>query len=234
MPDIISLLKLEELSLVDNPANPLAMAPLYKRNAPKEGEIMTEETEMTEVEKKVEELEGSVETLKSENERLRKALIDNQFVITKDAIEKKAEPEFIEIEGEQVNKADIPAAVLKKMEADAAKADELALVEKAEEILPNVKKDHAKVLVKTLDTSDEEILEFLRSVDALFADKMDEVGKASTAEDLKSAEEKMEDLVKVYMEENKLPRKDYAKAYAAVAKTDEGKALVRETYKGDN
>jgi hypothetical protein len=35
------------------------------------------------------------------------------------------------------------------------------------------------------------------------------------------------------MDQNKMKKGDYAKAYAAVAKTDEGKALINKSYKGE-
>ena len=40
-------------------------------------------------------------------------------------------------------------------------------------------------------------------------------------------------MVKSYMEEHGLTKKDYAKAYAAVAKTEEGKSLIAKAYKGE-
>lgn len=240
MANIISLLKLEELSLVDNPANPLAMAPLYKRNI-LEGEDMKPE-EQEEIQKKedtpmdeinMEEVVEKKDRLEKENQLLRKALIENGFVIRADSVEKKADEEFIDIDGEQIKKSDIPAAILKKMEADAEEKREMELVKKASEILPNVKQDHAKELVKKFG-QDEEMLEFLRSVDGLFAATMEEVGKKEVDADMTDPEEKFDALVKNYMSENKLAKKDYAKAYAVVAKTDEGKSLIAKIYKGDS
>jgi tRNA isopentenyl-2-thiomethyl-A-37 hydroxylase MiaE len=35
------------------------------------------------------------------------------------------------------------------------------------------------------------------------------------------------------MDENAIAKSGYAKAYAAVAKTDEGKALISKLYKGE-
>lgn len=50
MPTLLKNLELEELSLVDTPANPLAMAPLYKRDT-SEGAIMEDINKMTDDEK---------------------------------------------------------------------------------------------------------------------------------------------------------------------------------------
>lgn len=242
MPKIFTALKLDELSLVDNPANPLAMAPIFKRNSQKGDETMPE---MVELEKSVVEAAKAkvddYDRLDEENQMLKSALLDNGFVIKADGVEKKAEPEYIEFDGEKINKADIPTPVLKKMEADAAEAEaakvekrELELEKKAEEKLPHVNKAHAKVLVEKFE-NDEELMEFLASVDALFEAQMEETGKASTSEDLMDPEEKLESLIKAHMDENKMKKSDYAKAYAAVAKTAEGKALIQESYKeGDS
>ena len=130
MPNLLKNLHLEELSLVDRPANAQAMVSLFKRDNSKE-EItkMTEEMEAKvsaymkeygcgrpqamkaldmymekaeEVATDVEAPEVDVETLKAENETLRKGLIDNGYVITAEAIEKKAEVEMMDIEGEMV------------------------------------------------------------------------------------------------------------------------------------
>ena len=160
MPNLLKQLELDELSLVDRPANAQAMVSLFKRDNSEE-ETMEKAYKMTEEQEKnldklppalrdkirenmdkgmsydeakkmadedmkkaedatVEELE--IDTLKAENENLRKALIDNGFVIKAESIEKKAEPEYLEYEGEQVNKADIPAVILKALEeAEVAK-----------------------------------------------------------------------------------------------------------------
>ena len=239
MASIISLLKLEELSLVDNPANPLAMAPLYKRHDPEGDNMADKQEDVQKKEKspmddnKIAEALEKLGRLEKENQLLRKALIENGFVIREETVEKKAEPEYIEIEGEKINKSDVPAAILKKMEADAKEKRELELVKKAKEVLPNVKEDHAKALVEKFE-QDEEMVEFLRSVDALFAANMEEVGKKEVDADMTDPDEKLDVLVKQYMEDNKMAKKDYAKAYAAVAKTGEGKSLIAKSYKGDS
>lgn len=239
MANIISMLKLEELSLVDNPANPLAMAPLYKRNS-QEGENMTKEVNAPETVAKSEfdELAETLDCREKEAQMLRKALIENGFVIKADSVEKKAAMEYIEVEGEKINKADVPAAILKKMETDASEKRAMELTKRAEELLPNVKKDHAEALVQKFEVeiagSEEDILEFLAAVDGLFAGQMEEVGKKEVDADMTDPDEKLEALVKVHMEDNKMAKKDYAKAYAAVAKTDEGKSLIAKSYKGDS
>ena len=272
MPNLLKQLELEELSLVDRPANAQATVSLYKRDNSEE-ETMEKAYKMTDEETKnmdnlppavrakirenmdkgmsydeamkmvhqedemkkadeatAEELE--IETLKAENERLRKSLLDNGYVIKADTIEKKAEPEYVEYDGEQINKADIPAPILKALEeAEVAKAD-AELTKRAEEALPNFNLDVAKTLVKSF-AEDETIMEALKGADAVFAESMEEFGKSDADGNFATAQDKLDALVKSYMDENKIKKSQYAVAYAAVAKTDEGKALINKSYKGE-
>ena len=271
MPNLLKQLELDELSLVDRPANAQAMVSLFKRDNSQEEE-MTETLEkmgydedkvkaymkekgcgraeamealkMEEPMEKAEEIdpviaedlekavdEGVVETLKAENEKLRKALIDNGFVIKAESVEKKVEPEYIEYDGESINKADIPAVILKALEeAEFAKAD-AELTKRATEALPHFAEDVAKSLVAEFGEV-EGVMEALKAADATFAESMEEVGKSDAEGEFATAADKLESLVKSYMEENKMKKGDYARAYAAVAKTDEGKALITKSYKG--
>ena len=256
-------LQLEELSLVDRPANAEAMVTLFKRDDTQEEDIdkMTDEqnakvkTYMEEkgcgkdeamkalgydVEKAdevdpAEELKAEIETLKAENERLRKGLIDEGYVIKAEAIEKKAPEEFVEYEGEQINKADIPAPILKALEAAEIEKADVALTKKAEETLPHFSVEAAKGLLSAVSKMDEVdmLMEALAAADKAFADKMEEFGKADVDGEFSSASDKVEHMVKSHMEEHGLTKKDYAKAYAAVAKTEEGKSLIAKAYKGE-
>jgi len=224
LPTLLENLQLEELSLVDVPANAQAMVSLFKRANPNDEEIMDKELEA---------LKGEVEKLKTENEGLRKYLIDEGYVIKADKIEKKAPAEFIEVEGEKINKADIPAVILKDLEAK-EKALEEAAIEKADielaksasEALPNFKEDVAKELFKAF-SDNEELMEALRAADKLFAEVTEEVGGSDVDGEFAKAGDKLDALVKAYQEEHSV---GYAKAYAEVAKTDEGKALINKSY----
>ena len=257
-------LQLEELSLVDRPANAEAMVTLFKRDDSQEEEVtkMTDEQDAKvkaymekhncgegeamkalgyDVEKAADdvdpilELEAKIETLKAENERLRKGLIDEGYVIKAEAIEKKAPEEFVEYEGEQINKSDIPAPILKALEAAEIEKADVALTKKAEETLPHFSVEAAKGLLSAVSKMDEVdmLMEALAAADKAFADKMEEFGKADVEGEFSSASDKVEHLVKSHMEENGLAKKDYAKAYAAVAKTEEGRNLIAKAYKGE-
>ena len=76
-------------------------------------------------------------------------------------------------------------------------------------------------------------MEALKGADAVFAESMEEFGKSDADGNFATAQDKLDALVKSYMDENKLKKSQYAVAYAAVAKTDEGKALINKSYKGE-
>jgi hypothetical protein len=282
-------LHLEELSLVDRPANAQAMVSLFKRDNSEEvlikmdeqmeakikaymddkgcgrgeamkalgylsydmekaDEVATEEVaekaapeveavEAPEVD--VEALKADFDRLTAENQHLRKGLIENGYVIRADSIEKKAEEEMMDIDGEMVAKSDIPAPVLKALEAAAVakreheieKAD-LELTKKAEEVLPHFETGAAKSLLKSF-SEDEATMVMLKAADAALEASMQEFGKSDVDGEFATSTDKLNALVKSYMDENQLKKSEFAKAYAAVAKTDEGKALITKSYKGE-
>jgi hypothetical protein len=278
MPNLLKQLELEELSLVDRPANAQAMVSLFKRDT--SGDDMSEETnvdkmsddmdakvkaymekeqcgraeamkalgykdDMKKSEEAGEEAAPEVvkaeeeavaeptelDLLKRENERLRKSLIENGFVIKAEAIEKKAEVEMIEVEGEMVAKSDIPTPVLKALEALAIEKADVELTKRAGETLPHFEIKVAKALLKS--DLGEEVMAALKAADKLFEGTMVEFGKSDANGDFASANDKIDALVKNYMEEHNMKKSQYAVAYAAVAKTDEGKALIAKSYKGE-
>ena len=285
MPNLLKNLHLEELSLVDRPANAQAMVSLFKRDTSHEDitkmtdemeakvkaymeekacgkeeamkalgyDMMKSEEEAVEapeavevdkaeeeavaeapeaVEVDIEALKADVETLKAENERLRKGLIENGYVIKAEAIEKKAEVEMMEIEGEMVVKSDIPAPVLKALEAAAVEKADIELTKRAGEALPHFSVDVAKALVAKF-AEEEAIMEALKAADAAFEAAMQEFGKSDADGEFATSADKLDALVKSYMDDNQLKKSEYAKAYAAVAKTDEGKSLINKSYKGE-
>ena len=268
MPNLLKNLQLEELSLVDRPANAQAMVSLFKRDNSEEVDKMKDEMEAKvkaymddkgcgrdeamkaldyDMEKadaveeptEVDTLKSDIAALKNENERLRKGLIEEGYVIKADAIEKKATVEMMEIEGEMVAKADIPAPVLKALEAaevakkqhEIEKAD-VELTKKAGEVLPHFDVAVAKSLLKSF-SEETAIMEALKAADAAFAAAMEEFGKSDVDGEFATSADKLDALVKRYMDENQFKKSEYAKAYAAVAKTDEGKSLINKSYKGE-
>ncbi len=242
-------LELDEVSLVDSPANKSATVALFKKDSTMrkkkteetmedvdksvciEIEIKSPEEEMAEmnmepqqedaapVEKS--ELEVELDVLKAEVERLTKALE------AKEEVEKA--DEMIDFGGEMVAKSMIPAPVLKKLE-EVQKAQEAAdLRKRAEEVLPNFKGtlDQRGKLLKAIG-DDADLMGLLKSADAAFAGLFQEVGKTDADGDFQEPQDKLNALVKARQEEKK---EDFYKAYAAVTKTAEGKALLLQTYK---
>ena len=276
MTNVLLDLELDELSLVDRPANKSATICLIKRDEDMkdmdkrydsylnerkmyhmdkgmgEDEAMKKAKEeldkMSAKEKeelmarlgKADEAEveqgdlflAEVDALKAEVSRLSKALEDNGYVVTDEEVTKAVAPEYIEVEGEQVAKADIPAAVLKALEAAEVEKRMVELRKQAEEILPNFDNEIAASLLAHV-AKDDAIVEALKAADAAMGASMSEIGEASVEADMLSSSDKLDALVKSYMDENNLAKKDHAKAYAAVAKTDEGKALITKLYKGE-
>ena len=84
-----------------------------------------------------------------------------------------------------------------------------------------------------LSEMDEKIMEALKGADAVFAGSMEEFGKSDANGEFATASDKLDALVKSYMDENKMKKSQYAIAYAEIAKTDEGRALINKSYKGD-
>lgn len=253
---------------MDRPANAQAMVSLFKRDNSEEVDKMNDEMEakvkaymadkecgreeamkalgydMAKADEadeptEVDTLKADIEALKAENERLRKGLIEEGYVIKADVIEKKAPVEMIEVGGESVAKADIPAPVLKALEeAEVAKKQheiekaDIELTKKAGEVLPHFDVNVAKSLLKSF--SDEEvIMEALKAADAAFEAAMQEFGKSDADGEFATAADKLDAMVKAYMADNKMKQSEFAKAYAAVAKTDEGKTLINKSYKGE-
>ena len=257
--NLLKQLELDELSLVDRPANAQAKVALFKRD--------TEESDMTnEVEKMSDDLkaklkpymdkgmneeeamkayemdmkksdeepvdlsldvlEAEVETLKAQNEDLRKALIENGFVIKADAIEKKEEVETIEVEGEMVVKSDIPAPVLKALETAAVEKRQVELRKAAEAELPHFDVEVAMQLLDVIK-EDAKVLEALKGADAAFAAAMDEVGEKAVDADMLDPQSKLDKMVEAHVAEHGVNK--YA-AFDAISKTAEGKALIAKTY----
>jgi len=260
MTNILLDLELDELSLVDRPANQAATICLIKRDntmnleerkayymdkgmsedealkKAKEDMKKSDDTE-PEVSKaddasEADMLLAEVDAAKAEIKRLAKALEDNGFVVTEETVTKAEEPEYYEFNGEQIVKSDIPAPILKALEEVELEKRQVALRKQAEEILPNFDTEVAASILGYV-AKDDAIVEALKAADAAMGASMQEIGEASVEADMATPQEKMDSLVKSYMDENSLPKSGYAKAYAAVAKTDEGKALINKLYKGE-
>jgi len=247
MPTELINLELDELSLVPKGANPMAKAPIFKAL---NGENMADDVNKMseEMDKKIKDYMkangcdrktamdammksfDTVAELEAENERLRKSLTDEGYEIEADKITKAAPVEFVEYDGEKINKADIPAPILKALEtAEIEKADN-ALTKRAEDTLPHFEISVAKKLLSAVEKMDDTdiLIAALEAADQAFADKMEEFGKSSNTGEFATPKDELDAMVKAYKEEHKV---DFHKAYAEVAKTEAGKALINKSYK---
>ena len=214
-------LELEEVSLVTAGDDPLAKVAIFKTIEPQE-ENMTKE--------QIKELQDSIDVMKLENEKLRKALIDNDFVITADEVTKKAQEEEIEVGGEMVAKSAIPAPVLKELEKARIEKEEIVALEKGKEAFPHFDPKVAKEVFRVF-SSNEEVMKAMTAADAVFKVMTEEMGSADTDDNSGlDASAKLNKLAKEYQTGKSV---SFVKAYADVSKTDEGKALIKEIYKKD-
>lgn len=281
MTNILLDLELDELSLVDRPANQAATICLIKRDESMEdmekgydsylderksyymGKGMGEDEAMKKAKEELEKMSAEekkelmarlnkadeadvaeeavdqselflaeVDALKAEVSRLSKALEDNGYVVSEEEVTKAEEPEYVEFDGEKVVKSDIPAPVLKALEEAEIAKRHIELKKQADEILPNFDNEIAASLLAHV-AKDDAIVEALKAADAAMGASMQEIGEASVEADMASPQDKLDSMVKSYMDENAIAKSGYAKAYAAVAKTDEGKALISKLYKGE-
>ena len=191
-----------------------------------------EAVEAEEVVSEIDTLKADLERLSAENQHLRKGLIEEGYTIRADSIEKQAPVETMSFEGVEVNKSDIPAPVLKALEEAAFVKVDAELTKSAGAILPHFAEGAAKTLLKSF-SEDEAIMEMLKAADAAFAASMQEFGKSDVDGEFASSTDKLDSLVKSFMDENQLKKSEFAKAYAAVAKTEAGKALINKSYKGE-
>ena len=248
-------LQLDEVSLVDSPANKSATVALFKRDTtmtekteekeelekakkpdPATGEVETPEEDATDTTSEAdEEMAPPLSPPKKKKPSIAKSARETDLEaevarLTK-ALEDKEDvakaDEVIDFGGELIAKSSIPAPVLKKLE-EVQKAQEVAeLHKRAETEIPNFKGtvEQRGKLLKSIGT-DAELLALLKAADAAFAGLFKEIGKTDVEDGLLSADQKLDTMVKQYQEEKKV---DFYKAYAAVVKTAEGKELLQKT-----
>jgi hypothetical protein len=220
-------LELDEVSLVDAGDDPLAKVAIFKRKKEEDmdkDEVIKDlgaELEALKVEKA--DLEAKATAADAKVEQLTKALED----ATKEDVEKQEET--IEVGGQKIAKSLLPEVVLKKLE-EVEKAKEAEdLRKRANDTIPNFKgtADQRGKLMKAVGF-DQELLSMLIAANTLFGDTYKEVGKSDADSDQKEASEILDEMVKSHQKTHAV---DFYKAYEAVTKTAEGKALLLQTYK---
>jgi len=257
--NLLKQLELDELSLVDRPANASAKVALFKRDSEEENmekAYKMSDAEMEEMDKMSDDLKAKLrgmmdkgytfpEAKKMMDEDMKKAdeevsleaeLLelkeenDNLRKQLEEVVEKKEEVvETIEVNGEMVVKADIPEPVLKALEEAKVEKQMIELRKKAEAELPHFDVEVAMSLLDVIK-GDAKVLEALKGADAAFAAAMDEVGEKSVDADMTDPQSKLDKMVDAYAEEHKVNK--YA-AFDAISKTAEGKSLIAKTYEKD-
>lgn len=246
--------ELSEISSVPAGANQHAAVVLFKSlgynpDVKSENSDLTEKGDgsvtVEELTKKLEDLQSQVTDLTekanmAEDEKkkaeemaanMKKAAEEAGFIVDGDTITKAADPEYVEIDGERVEKSLVPAPVLKAIEKQAeaiAKmekaAQEVELAKAGATELPNLAgTDLAKGKLLAAVAGDEELLKGLKAADAAMASQYVEKGTAEVDE--ASPTHKLNELAKAHASAQNV---SFETAYAEVTKAGPGAALLAE------
>ena len=181
------------------------------------------ENELNIKEAKIADLTAANTKLQSDNEALRKQVLDAGFKITSEGLIAKEAPEMIYVGGEQIDASTLPKSVVDALKE---KADtELTVLATTE--YPNLKASVAKKLYATFG-EDEEMKEAIAAFNTKMGSFLEEKGDTDPGVEQKTAQEKYDDAVKANMEATGA---DKITAYANVANTEEGKKLIQAIYK---
>ena len=258
--NLLKQLELDELSLVDRPANASAKVALFKRDSEEENmekAYKMSDAEMEEMDKMSDDLKAKLrgymdkgytfpEAKKMMDEDdMKKA--DEDISLEAELIALKEENENLRKElGEVVEKKEEIVETIEVNGEMVVKADipepvlkalEEAKVEK--QMIELRKKAEAElphfdveVAMSLLDVikGDAKVLEALKGADAAFAAAMDEVGEKVVEADMSDPQSKLDKMVDAYADEHKVNK--YA-AFDAISKTAEGKSLIAKTYEKD-
>lgn len=255
MPYKLSNMELEEVSGVDIPANQFASVVLVKRVAPEslsgytdsvkpelqgqiekgDGSVTVEEltksleglqTQVTDLTKRAEDAEAAAEAL-------RKSAEDAGLDIADGKIVKRADPEYVEIDGEKVEKSAVNPVVLRAIEKQAAeiaemrkRAEEVDLAKRGEAELPNLAGTGLAKgrLLKSLE-GDAEMLAVLKAADAAMKGNYEEKGEGKMDDDMADPAKKLDKMTADYATEKGM---SIEVAFAEVTKSGEGFDLLRK------
>jgi hypothetical protein len=244
-----------ELSMVDVPANQHASVVLckslgYKPGVKSEtagetnkgdGSVTVEEltkklealqAQVTDLTKKAETATEAETAAKAALEALTKSAIDAGLDVTDGQIVKRADPEFVEIDGEKVEKALVPAPLLKALEKQAAeiakmqaKAAEVELAKRGETELPNLAGTAlTKGRLLAAVEGDADLLKSLKAADAAMAAQFVEKGHGNV-DDEASPTYKLDQLAKAHAAAQNV---SFEAAYAEVTKAGVGASLLAD------
>jgi len=192
-----------------------------------------------ELAEKLEALEGQVDDLtkraegaEAELDGFKKAADDAGFDVEEGKLTKRADPEYVEVDGERFEKAAVPATILKALEAKEAELvkakaeqEEVALAKRGAEELPHLAgTDVAKGKLLAAVDGDEDVLKALKAADAALKKQMEEIG-ANPLNDEASATFRLNKMASDYAKEHNVP---FETGFAAVTKSGEGASLMYE------
>jgi len=192
-----------------------------------------------ELAEKLEALEGQVDDLtkraegaEAELDGFKKAADDAGFDVEEGKLTKRADPEYVEVDGERFEKAAVQATILKALEAKEAELvkakaeqEEVALAKRGAEELPHLAgTDVAKGKLLAAVDGDEDVLKALKAADAALKKQMEEIG-ANPLNDEASATFRLNKMATDYANEHKVP---FETGFAEVTKSGEGASLMAE------
>ena len=204
----------------EDEARRMAMSKAFEEQAEEIGELEKANTELTD---RVMELESAIKSA--------------GFSVEEDgSITKAADPEYVEIDGEQVLKAAVPAPILKRMEADRDRiaalekqSRDVSLAKRAKADIPNLGgTDIAKgQLLAAIDDlpEAEDLHRALKAADAAVAKMFAETGSVDNDGALDSAESELRKMASEKASETGV---SYEAAYADVTRVGKGRELLKK------
>lgn len=255
-------LELDEVSGVDTPANQYAGVVLAKRfvytecvkpeNAGEtrkgDGSVTVEELtkrmealqeQVADLTKRADEAEAAKSAAETAAAALAKSAEDAGMDVVDGKIVKRATPEYVEIGGEKVEKASVPAPVLEALEkaaADIAKmqaeAEDARLAKRGATELPHLA-GAALVkgrLLKTIE-GDAELLAALKAADAAMKGNGEEIGEGRVDNDMAEPARKLDRLADEFAAAKGVSREV---AFAEITKSGEGYDLLRKMRQAAN
>ena len=136
-------------------------------------------------------LTETISKLTTDNETLRKQILDAGFKITAEGLVAKEAEEMISVDGEQFAVSTLPASVVAALKE---KADS-ELTAKATAEYPNLRPDVAKKLYATFK-DDQEMSQALAGFNAKMGELLEEQGNTDPGVETMTAQEKFDDAVK--------------------------------------
>lgn len=248
-------LELMEISAVDSPANQHASVVLFKSsgyntavkseladpNLRGDGSVTVEEltqklealqAQVTDLTKKADDAETAKTAAEEATAALAKSAEDAGLTVEDGKIVKQADPEYVEVDGEKVEKALVPAPILKAIEKQAAEvaalkkaAAEVELAKRGDAELPNLAGTGlAKGRLLAAVGDDADMLKALKAADAAMADACTEKGNGNVHDEASPAY-KLEQLAKAHATAQNVT---YEMAYAEVTKAGVGADLLNQ------